>query len=223
MTKHRKTRRSQKGGDWLSPSTWFGSSDPYAPKKSLWESVTGATSDTTSSVTQGASNLANQAEGLLGSAASGITSGVGNAWESTKSMMSTDVDLTGSTAPMNSSSYTAPMSTAPMSTAPMSTATAPMSNNNSMNSYQNPEQDQQMSSYGGKRRRRTMTKSKIMKGGKDGLGLTYYASPVSGIKVAQPTSWQYYANGTNQYSVKGGSKKRRKGRKSRKSRKTNRK
>ena len=216
MTKHRKTRRSQKGGDWLSPSTWFGSSDPYAPKKSIWDSMTGATSSATSSVTQGASNLANQAEGLLGSAASGITSGVGNAWESTKSMMSTDVDLTGSTAPMNSSSYTAPMSTAPMST-------APMSNNNSMNSYQNPEQDQQMSSYGGKRRRRTMTKSKIMKGGKDGLGLTYYASPVSGIKVAQPTSWQYYANGTNQYSVKGGSKKRRKGRKSRKSRKTNRK
>ena len=221
MTKHRKTRRSQKGGDWLSPSTWFGSSDPYAPKKSIWDSMTGATSSATSSVTQGASNLANQAEGLLGSAASGITSGVGNAWESTKSMMSTDVDLTGSTAPMNSSSYTAPMSTAPMSTAPMSTA--PMSNNNSMNSYQNPEQDQQMSSYGGKRRRRSMTKSKIMKGGKGGLGLTYYASPVSGIKVAQPTSWQYYANGTNQYSVKGGSKKRRKGRKSRKSRKTNRK
>jgi hypothetical protein len=212
MTKHRKTRRSQKGGDWLSPSTWFGSSDPYAPKKSLWETMTGATSDTTSSVTQGASNLANQAEGLLGSAASGITSSVGNAWESTKSMLSTDVDLTGSTAPMNSSSYTAPMT---------NSSTAPMTN--SMNSYQNPQQEQQMSSYGGKRRRRTMPKSKIMKGGKDGLGLTYYASPVSGIKVAQPTSWQYYANGTNQYSVKGGSKKRRKGKKSRKSRKSNRK
>lgn len=221
MTKHRKTRRSQKGGDWLSPSTWFGSSDPYAPKKSLWESVTGATSDTTSSVTQGASNLANQAEGLLGSAASGITSGVGNAWESTKSMLSTDVDLTGSTAPMTNSSYTAPMNSS--ATAPMNSSsyTAPMTN--SMNSYQNPQQEQEMSSYGGKRRRRSMTKSKIMRGGKGGLGLTYYASPVSGIKVAQPTSWQYYANGTNQYSVKGGSKKRRKGRKSRKSRKSNRK
>jgi hypothetical protein len=41
MTKHRKTRRSQKGGDWLSPSTWFGSSDPYAEKKSI---ITDATS-----------------------------------------------------------------------------------------------------------------------------------------------------------------------------------
>jgi len=59
--------------------------------------------------------------------------------------------------------------------------------------------------YGGRRRRR----AKSMKGGKGGLGLTYYASPVSGLKVAEPTTWQYYANGTNQYSVKGGSRKRR--------------
>ena len=66
---------------------------------------------------------------------------------------------------------------------------------------------------GGRRRRR----AKSMKGGKGGLGLTYYASPVSGLKVAEPTTWQYYANGTNQYSVKGGSRKRR-GRKTRRTR-----
>ena len=58
-------------------------------------------------------------------------------------------------------------------------------------------------SFGGKRRRY----SRRMKGGKGGLGLTYYAPPVSGLKVAEPDSWQYYANGTNQYSVKGGSRK----------------
>ena len=56
--------------------------------------------------------------------------------------------------------------------------------------------------YGGRRRRRSRT----MKGG---LGLTYYATPVSNMKVAEPTSWQFYANGTNQYSVKGGTRKRR--------------
>lgn len=66
---------------------------------------------------------------------------------------------------------------------------------------------------GGRRRRRTRS----MKGGKGGLGLTYYATPVSGLAVAEPTSWQFYANGTNQYSVKGGSRKRR-GRKSRRTR-----
>ena len=75
------------------------------------------------------------------------------------------------------------------------------------------QQTMQSNSYGGKRRRHSRT----MKGGKGGLGLTYYASPVSGLKVAEPTTWQYYANGTNQYSVKGGSRKRR-GKKSRKTR-----
>ena len=70
-----------------------------------------------------------------------------------------------------------------------------------------------MSTQGGRRRRR----SKSMKGGKGGLGLTYYAAPVEGLKVAEPKLWQYYANGTNQYSVKGGSRKRR-GRKSRRTR-----
>lgn len=69
----------------------------------------------------------------------------------------------------------------------------------------------QPNTYGGKLGR-------IKKGGKGGLGLTYYASPVSWLKVAEPTSWQYYANGTNQYSVKGGSTKRNK-RKSRKNKK----
>jgi len=59
------------------------------------------------------------------------------------------------------------------------------------------------STQGGGRRKRAIS----MKGGKAGLGLTYYSTPVSGLKVAEPTSWQYYANGTNQYSVKGGSRK----------------
>jgi hypothetical protein len=66
---------------------------------------------------------------------------------------------------------------------------------------------------GGKRRR----SSRSMRGGKSGLGLTYYAAPVSGLKVAEPTTWLYYANGTNQYTVKGGSRKQR-GRKNGKTR-----
>jgi hypothetical protein len=46
-----------------------------------------------------------------------------------------------------------------------------------------------------------------MKGGK--LSLTYYSTPVSGLKVAEPTTLQYYNQGTNQRSVnfRGGSKK----------------
>ena len=60
------------------------------------------------------------------------------------------------------------------------------------------EQSTNMSSVGGKRRR--------MRGGKGGLGLTYYATPVSGIKVVEPNEWLLYNNGVNQ---QGGSRKRR--------------
>lgn len=61
---------------------------------------------------------------------------------------------------------------------------------------------------GGRRRKRSI---------KGGSNLAYYAAPVSGLKVAEPTSWLFYANGTNQYSVEGGSR-RRKGRKGRRTR-----
>jgi hypothetical protein len=57
-------------------------------------------------------------------------------------------------------------------------------------------------SVGGRRRRghrgRSRKLSRKLSGGKGGLGLTYYATPVSGLKVAEPTYW-----------IKGGTKRRR--------------
>jgi len=50
------------------------------------------------------------------------------------------------------------------------------------------------SSFGG-RRRRGRTQSQRQRGGKGGLGLTYYASPVDGMKVAEPTYWEEYKGG----------------------------
>lgn len=44
---------------------------------------------------------------------------------------------------------------------------------------------------GGKRRR----SMRMRKGGYRGLGLTYYATPVDGIKVAEPTYMEYYTGG----------------------------
>jgi hypothetical protein len=187
MTKHRTSkRRSQKGGDWYNPFSWGQSSDPNAPKKSVLDSITGATSSAVSGINSG-----------LGSVATGITSGSKSAWDSTKNMMSSNVDLMGST----------PTATATPAVAPVTPTVAPMGT-----------QPTTGATMGGRRRRRG--RGRTMKGGKDGLGLTYYASPVSGLKVAEPTTWQHYANGTNQYSTKGGSKSRRRksSRKSRKSR-----
>jgi len=57
---------------------------------------------------------------------------------------------------------------------------------------------------GGKRR------TKHMRGGigiSKGLGLTYYASPVDGIKVANPTYMEYYKGGRRKKSRKGGKRK----------------
>ena len=48
---------------------------------------------------------------------------------------------------------------------------------------------------GGRRHRRG--RGRTMKGGKGGLGLTYYASPVSGLKVAEPTYWINQNTNTN--------------------------
>ena len=83
-----------------------------------------------------------------------------------------------------------------------------------------PSQPSQSQYSGGKHGKKRHSKTK--KGGKGGLGLTYYATPVSGANVAQPTTWQFYENGPNQYSISGGSKRRRCKRKSRKSCKTRR-
>lgn len=51
------------------------------------------------------------------------------------------------------------------------------------------------SSFGGRRRARSRGRSQKQRGGKGGLGLTYYASPVDGMKVAEPTYWEEYKGG----------------------------
>jgi hypothetical protein len=89
-------------------------------------------------------------------------------------------------APAPSTTYNAPTSPTSPTTYPTTPTTYPT------------EQSTNMSSVGGKRRR--------MRGGKGGLGLTYYATPVSGIKVVEPNEWLLYNNGVNQ---QGGSRKRR--------------
>jgi hypothetical protein len=165
MTKHKRTkRRNQRGGAWYNPMSWFsgtGTEDPDAPKKSIVDTITGATT-----------NAVNSANTLVGDAANSVTQGASNISDSISSTLNTNVDVTGTQQP------TGTQSTGTQSTDVQSQPVpVPM---------------------GGKKRRRSRT----MKGGKGGLGLTYYASPVSGIKVAQPTTWL-------NYSTKGGSRRRR--------------
>lgn len=133
-----------------------------------------------SKVKESGSGLMDSANSTIGNIATGVTEGAKNMYDSTGNLLSTDVNMT-ETSQSN----------------PISPAT-----NNISSEY--PQQVPNSGNISGGRRRR----SRSMKGGKGQLGLTYYASPVSGLKVASPTSWQFYANGTNQYSTKGGSRKR---------------
>lgn len=64
---------------------------------------------------------------------------------------------------------------------------------------------QNFSQQAGKRRR----KHRKMSGGN---------APVSGLKVAHPTTWLYYNNGTNQTTVKGGKRRTRRRRRTNKNR-----
>jgi hypothetical protein len=208
MTKHRKRSRSQKGGGFFDKI--FGSSDPYAPPPnpyapeppSLWQQLTG-------------SKPKNYQTPYPQKEEPGILD-----------FLTGSSSPTGSTMPMNN--FQPPMNNF-QPAYPMNNFQPPMLSQPPMNNFQPPMLNQpsfigprrpnlqsqaQNSSYGsgfvngGKLKKQTMNKNKTMKGGKGGLGLTYYATPVSGLNVAEPTSWQYYANGTNQYTVKGGSKRR---------------
>ena len=125
------------------------------------------------------SGATGSAENTLTNIGNSISSGTTNMVNSANNFMKSDVNLTGSQQPIQQQPYSNPQP------------------------IQQQQQYPNQPAYGGKRRRH----SRRMKGGKGGLGLTYYAAPVLGLKVAEPDSWQYYANGTNQYSVKGGSRK----------------
>lgn len=59
--------------------------------------------------------------------------------------------------------------------------------------------------FGGRRRRR-------QKAGKGGLGLAYYATPVDGMKVAEPTYWEEYKGGARRTRGRGRKRTQRKSR-----------
>lgn len=186
--KQSKNRR-QNGGAWYNPLSWGQSEDPYAPKKSWGDWF----SNSTSGITSGASNLVNGTENLLGSATNSITSGAQNAWKSTTGLLSSEQPI-ASEQPYQTEQPIASVTVQPINNQPLET------------------EGQQI--IGGTRKKHSTTikyktnKNKQMRGGKGGLGLTYYASPVSDLKVAQPTYWEVYGDG---HIMKAGTKRRKHG------------
>lgn len=130
----------------------------------------GMFSNAMSSVTGATSNLLSGSEGYFQSAKD-----KSNSW------------FTGFSNPLSSSSSSSSTSSPPASELPVSPP--PASPSGEEIPIYNPDK-----TMGGRRRRKTR---RVLRGGKGGLGLTYYASPVSGVKVAEPTNW-----------IKGGSRRR---------------
>ena len=143
---------------------WFGPDDPYMQKKSWLDSLSDWWSGpSTGSYTRPSTGIFDTAGTNLTNTVNGIASGTTQVFNKMTNP--------------SSYSYSNP--------------------NNSNQSYANPtnynnpvNNNNLVESYGGKRRSRTLKKRK-MKGGK-GLGLTYYATPVSDLKVAEPTTFLKY-------------------------------
>jgi len=107
------------------------------------------------------SSTTGSAEASLASASESISSGAQNMMSSANQYLSQDVNLTGN---QNSEQMQQPVQN---NTIP--------NNNNPLNN----------NAIGGKKRK---SRSRSYKGGK-GLGITYYATPVSNMKTAQPNYW----------------------------------
>jgi hypothetical protein len=168
MSRHKKSRRSQRGGG------WFGPDDPYAQKKSWMDSLSswwsGTSTGTSSFGTSSGTGLLSTAENNLSSFASNISN--------TTSQALNNISSPSTYQSSSTSSYSAPSPPATSYSAP---AAAPAPANN----------DNLVETYGGKRRRRTLKMKRRMKGGR-GLGLSYYATPVSGLNMAEPTYFMKY-------------------------------
>ena len=150
------------------------------------------------------SGATTEASGALTNATNRVTQGASNVGSGIKSILDFDLDLTGPT----EAPYVATVPTE----APYKPTEAPYGPTEA------PTQSSVYNPLGGRRRRK-------MKGGKGGLGLTYYATPVSGLNVAKPTYWipnQSLNGGSRRKRRQIKSRKSKKSRKSRKSKKTRR-
>lgn len=166
MGKHKQSRkRNQKGGAWYNPLSWNQPTDPNVPRKSWGQWFSGTSN-----------NAIQSADNAVGSAANFITTGTQNTFNRATNLFSSTGPTTPSTSPSTSPSTTPVQPTQindnqSFSTESLSTNSTPPYSNSSM---------------GGKRRRGSSKRR--MKGGyKDNLA--YYAAPVQGLKVAEPTYW----------------------------------
>jgi len=211
-------RRQQRGGSWYNPVSWFSNNTEnggYGDASGVTQ-VEPEKPGLFSGLGSSLSNLTTKAENGLGDATNWATTKASSLGQSVKEKASTlgqsvkekssslGQSVTGFFSG-NSNQEAASQST---EQATQATEQATQATEQATQATEQATQDTlqaKQATVGGRRRKM----KGVMKGGKS-LGLTYYASPVHGLKVAEPTYW-----------VTGGSKRhnKRKGKKSRKVRK----
>lgn len=188
MTKHKKNkRRTQKGGESLVPMPESRGLVPM-PETNGWFSGLSnwwsGTSEKAKGLLQGTSEKAKGfiqgADNLVGDSVNKVSNVVSDSVSAAQNTLNKTIDLPG---------------TSDTTVAPAQVKTD-LTGQASLPSM----------TVGGKRKSKSRRRCKTMKGGKNSLGLTYYASPVSGLKVAQPTYW-INSNGTKTTSSGGSRKK----------------
>jgi hypothetical protein len=183
MTKHRKhktNKRRQRGG-------WgfdlFGKSDTNT-------NYTTEVSNYTTKASEEANKLGARASEYATEASSAITGLFNSAKKS----------VTGET-----DTYTAPVTTGPPVTTQYKPPVTPVNASPLGEQIDRPINASPPIRETIERRRGGKRYRKSFKGGKGGLGLAYYATPVSGLKVVEPNEWLFYNNMAN---LKGGSRRR---------------
>jgi len=202
-----RTRKHQKGGAWYNPMTWGKSDDPN--KRSFFSGWFDSGKNAVSGVVNGAEGILDKGTNAVSSGFNKIGEGVSSGFETVKDT------ITGT--------KTGEQEQVPVLTAEQQQEQVPeltpqqkqeeMDKLRLMQGQREIQEDIQMQPGGGipqsagRRRKsrksknskkskktRKSRKSKKTKGGSK-LGLTYYATPVQGLKVAQPSYWEVYGDG----------------------------
>lgn len=157
--------RYQRGGVWYNPFSWFSSEPQYVFGQPEEESIVDKVGSTVKSGLD-------KADMALASASTAVAEGAQSLAQKTTDVLNTDIDILPQKEPE------------PIFPSMMPT-TNPMGGRS-----RGRARSMATARASAKARSRHLAK----KGGR-GLGLTYYATPVDGIKVAQPTYFENYQGG----------------------------
>lgn len=176
-----RTRKHQKGGAWYNPMTWGQSDDPN--KRSFFSGWFDSGKNAVSGVVNGAEDVLSKGTNAVSSGLNKIGEGVSSGLETVKDKFTRDKTGEQEQVPVPVPELTPQQKQERMDKLRLMQG-IPQSAGRRRKSRKSKKS----------KKTRKSRKSKKTKGGSK-LGLTYYATPVQGLKVAQPSYWEVYGDG----------------------------